>query len=741
MNAFRHCAELSWETGYAEAPDAAPEIWIPATVPGAVQLDWARAHDWPPYYHADNFHACRWMEDVWWSYRATVPPDDPARPVRWLLLEGIDHAATIFLDDEEIARHVGMNAPCRIDLSKHTTAGRQLRVRLDPAPRSHDRVDAKSQANATTKPAVSYGWDWHPRLVPLGLWDEAYLEDRPARYLAAVELTTAVSEDLQHAHAHLAVTASMPGGIIRARLLSPDDAVVATAETAATARIDALALPLASPQLWMPHTHGIPHLYTVEVELRDERGAVVDTWTKTTGFRRVQLVMNEDAWETKSFPKSRGDAPITLEINGHRLFALGSNWVNPDIFPGTITAARYAEQLQLARQAHFNLLRCWGGAGVDKESFFTQCDQLGLMVWQEFPLSCNCYPNTNSYLEELDTVSQAIIRRLRPHPSVVMWSGGNELFNSWSGMNDQSHALRLLNRNCFDLDRTTPFIATSPLKGIGHGPYVFRHDNGEEGWQGFFHRPHTAYTEFGCPGPSPRETFDLFMPVDEQFPPREGTAWETHHGLGAWPEHPTSWLCTDVLAHYFGEATSLDTLIARGQWLQAEGYRHYFEEARRQKPKASMALNWCYNDCWPCAANNSLIAWPNLPKPAYRAVAEACRPVLASARCERFSGHSGDELGLQLFMLNDGPDEAAAVTVHVVLEHADLRAQIATWEAPATGFDRPAIGPQIKFALPPAAPSAILVVHLETPADPARTNRYELLLNPPGATHRSPPPP
>lgn len=133
-------------------------------------------------------------------------------------------------------------------------------------------------------------------------------------------------------------------------------------------------------------------------------------------------------------------------IHGRSIFARGSNWGSPDIFPGRAGADTYRPLLALARDAHFNLLRCWGGAPAPKESFFERCDVLGLFVWQEFPLACNRYPDTPGYLADLDRESRAIIRRVRQHPCLALWCGGNELFNAWSGMDDQSLALRLLNR-------------------------------------------------------------------------------------------------------------------------------------------------------------------------------------------------------------------------------------------------------------------------------------------------------
>ena len=203
------------------------------------------------------------------------------------------------------------------------------------------------------------------------------------------------------------------------------------------------------------------------------------------------------------------------------------------------------------------------------------------------------------------------------------------------GMDDHSHALRLMNSLCNEITPNVPFPATTPLMGKGHGHYVFRdEDTGEEIFQLMKRSRMTGYTEFGMPGPSDLSTIKKCIPEEELFPPREGTAWEVHHAFNAWSKD--TWLCTQTLEHYFGEAKALDELIRNGQLLQGEGIKFMYEEARRQKPYCSMALHWCFNEPWPTAANNSIINWPDSPKPAYYSAAASCRPVLASAAFEKF---------------------------------------------------------------------------------------------------------
>jgi len=352
---------------------------------------------------------------------------------------------------------------------------------------------------------------------------QAELKWLDANAIRGAQLNFVVADSLQQA----AVTLYVHGGNnadthLRWQIVDPAGKVVVKVDKPIGEKHPLFSDAINNPVLWWPHDHGKQARYESILQRLDAKGKIIEERRQKFGLRRVRLVMNEGAWkEPRDFPMSRSTPPITLEINGRRIFAKGSNWVSPDIFPGTLSRATYEPQLKLVKQNHMNIVRLWGGAPVQKEAFYDLCDELGIMVWQEFPLACNTYPDCPRYLIFLDQESKSIILRLRQHPCVVLWCGGNELFNNWSSMTDQSHALRLLNANCYELDRNTPFLPTSPVMGMGHGHYAFRDpDHGREAWNYFQESRCTAYTEFGMPGVASEKTLRLFMPESELFPPR-----------------------------------------------------------------------------------------------------------------------------------------------------------------------------------------------------------------------------
>ncbi len=718
---------LKWEVGFNKPAESTPVSWFPGTIPGAVQLDYAKANNWPILYYAENWKEYGWMEDVCWIYKTTFKkPDLNLGEQLFFVSKGIDYEFEIYLNGEKLFYQEGMFTPVNLGITEKLKAENELRIKILPAPKIGSfRVD-RSQAAQSCKPAVSYGWDWHPRLVPLGIWDDTFLEIRNNIHINDLFTNYNLNHDFSEAEITVfAEGENLKGNQFEWSLLSPEGKIVCTEKGEIQSEKLAVST-LKNPQLWWPHDHGAQPLYISEVAIKDKTGKVITSQKYTVGFRQIKLVMNEGLWEEEiPFPKTRNKPSITIEINGRRIFSKGTNWVNPEIFPGIITKERYNELLNFALEANFNMLRVWGGGIVNKESFYELCNEKGILVWTEFPLACNNYEGTPKYLKVLEQESKSIIKRIRKHPSNAMWSGGNELFNNWSGMTDQSLAIRLINSQCYLLDPNTPFIPTSPVFGMGHGNYVFRDLDGvTEVYQWMPKAKSTAYTEFGMPGPSPVEILKTIIPENELFPPMPGTSWESHHAFKAWVGD--TWLMKAFLTEYFGEAKNLEELVANGQWVQCEGYKCIFEEARRQKPFCAMALNWCYNEPWPTAANNSLINYPAKPKPAFYAVGKSCRPVLASARIQKFRWKAGEKFSTQLFILNDKYESIDSGTVKATIKSGNKTVELGKWDFEKNGPNKNIEGPFIEVDLPNFDFQKMTLI-LEVEGHPEWNSEYDLL--------------
>ncbi|MCL2099003.1 MAG: hypothetical protein FWH24_01020 [Oscillospiraceae bacterium] len=732
---------LNFKIGYSETKNKLPEKYAAASVPGNAQLDWAKAENYPDYNFGGNFKKFDWMEDVYWRYSAEInkPELNPGERL-YFVSKGIDYEFEILLNGEKLSYQEGMFTPVDIDITDKLTEKSQLDIIIYPAPKAKNRPRDRSEADECVKPPVSYGWDWHPRLIPSGLYEECYLETRPECYIADAEVMYELSDDLSYADITLEVSimGEKEKTAMKWELFDKNGKLVLEHKYGGAGSII-----FNNPELWWPNEHGEQVLYKSIFTLSGG-GKVLDKKESKIGFRRCKLVRNHGAFDI-GFPKSCDLPPITIEINNRRIFAKGSNWVEPEIFTGTITRETYEPLIKLAKEAHFNILRSWGGCIISKEAFFDLCDEYGIMVWREFPLSCNNYRDNPAYLETLDRESQAIIKKVRRHACLAIWCGGNELFNGWSGMDDQSHALRLLNANCYKLDKLTPFLPTSPVAGMGHGCYVFRYN--EEGWMqpdmaqnseysagydcltAMINAGNTAYTEFGNPSVSDIDTLKSIIPKDELFPPKPGGAWQDHHGFYAWTGE-NSWLYADTVEYYFGKPETLEELITNTQLLQCAGYKGIYEEARRQWPKCSMALNWCYNEPWPTAAGNNLITYPALPKPAYYAVQQSCRQQLASARVKKFDFISGEDFSAELFILNDLPEKIGPLKVKAALKTNSKTYAPVIWETGETPASEHLSGGVYSVTLD-EKDSCLMTLTLEVEGKPEMNSEYIFICNKP----------
>jgi len=725
---------LNWEIGYASKSSDVPAKWYPAAVPGAVQLDVAKALKYDIYYFAENWKDYLWMEDQYFTYRTSFKrPSISENQKCFFVSKGIDYEFEIWLNGEKLFYQEGMFTAVKLDLTSKLKDKNELLVKIYPIPKLQKEPADRSQAAQSVKPAVSYGWDWHPRLVPVGIWDESGLVIQNKSEISDLDLNYLLDKELKKANISCKIKgANLENCQYKFTISNTQGKVVLNKEGSFKSNEIELLGEIGQLQLWWPHDHGVPYLYSMDFQLLDANGVLIDQKTSKIGFRKVELVMNEGAWDfPKTLPKTRSIPPIQIEINGRKIFAKGTNWVNPEIFPGIITCDRYNELLDRAKEANFNILRVWGGGIINKESFYELCDEKGILVWQEFPLACNNYEGTAHYLKILEQESEAIIQRLKAHPSLALWCGGNELFNSWSKMTDQSLALRLLNSQCYRLDPNTPFLPTSPVMGMAHGNYVFRFwETNEEVFQWMPRSHNSAYTEFGVPALSSVEVLKKIIPESELWPPKPGTSWESHHAFNAWVGD--TWLMPEVLKFYFGEAKNMEELVANSQLLQSEGYKCIYEEARRQKPYCSMALNWCFNEPWPTAANNSIVNWPNIPKPGFYAVKNACRPFLASAQIRKFVYTEGEDFEADLWMLNDLPDSIGKGNVSVKIAADNFELKLLNWEYDALSANTNLAGPTERCKLPFINSNSFKLI-LEVEGHPEYSSEYTFLYKPLGS--------
>ena len=189
-----------WTIGFASTINESPTNWYSATVPSAVQLDLAKALHYGTYYYAENWKDYGWMEDQFFTYRTTFAKPILAENQKcFFVSKGIDYEFEITLNGEKLFYQEGMFTPVKLDLTSKLKDQNELFVKIFPIPKLHKQPADRTQAAQSVKPAVSYGWDWHPRLVPVGIWDETGLLVQNQSEITDIDFSYTLDKELKKA--------------------------------------------------------------------------------------------------------------------------------------------------------------------------------------------------------------------------------------------------------------------------------------------------------------------------------------------------------------------------------------------------------------------------------------------------------------------------------------------------------------------------------------------------------------
>ena len=619
-----------------------PHNWIAATVPGSVHHDLWHAGQIPDPYRGQNTLLSEWVSARTWLYRKRFAVDAALAGRRLqLCFEGVDYEASFYLNGESLGRHASMFTPASFEVGHLLNYGGEnvLAVVLQPAPPEQPQV-GRSSLVRTHKTRMNYWWDFCPRLVHLGLWDDVYLHMSDAVRIANVFVRPQLNDDFSQALVDVEVTLSVAGEqavTVEAEIgdaaSSQTRRLLASGENRVTTR-----LALERPRLWWPNGYGEQWLYELQVSVRLDAGRELSDCRRVPfGVRRVEFLPNDGG--------PPGALPYTLSVNGRKMYMKGWNWVPMDLLYGVERPRKRQRLLALARRAHVNVLRVWGGGLIEKEAFYDLCDRLGILVWQEFIQSSsgieNVPPAGWQMVRMMQEEAACIVPRRRNHPSLLLWCGGNELQDAQERPQDDSHPLlRALKATVQAHDPGRHWLPTSPsgprfgntLENIEaapeglhdvHGPWIYQ--GLEEQYRLFNAGTALLNSEFGVEGITNLRTLNEVMPQEQQRPiQRANPFW---HHLGAW------WIWEAHWDEFWGELTQRDTpQVARAtQFLQAEGLRYAVEANRRRKYHNSGSLPWQFDEPYPMAACTSAVDYYARPKPAYHAVARAYAPLLLSA--------------------------------------------------------------------------------------------------------------
>ncbi|NLE28546.1 MAG: hypothetical protein GX629_02610 [Phycisphaerae bacterium] len=625
--------------------------WLDAIVPGEVHLDLIRAGLLREPTLGTNCLEARWVEECFWSYRRTfTPPAEALTGQAWLLFEGLDYAARIFLNGEEIGRHANYFYPCRINVTgKMNTGENVLVVELESglfhaAEKSVAGYHGTQVENAfltkrlwLRKPQCSFGWDWAPRLLNVGIHKPVSLEWASVVRADQLVVLSDLNEDLTRGHWR--VRYGVEGLDQEHR---PGRLHVMIEETGQTFSRDIEVPPglgilemegdIDHPKLWWPVGQGEQSLYTFRVWIEID-GEKFGEQKRRTGFRKVRI--NQD-------PHPQGGRYFIFEINHRPIFIKGACLVPADIIYARLDRARYETLVDRALEANFNFLRVWGGGLYESDDFYELCDERGILVWQEFIFACGGYPATDdTFMQNITNETTYQIRRLASHPSLVVWCGNNEIhwenYERREGVIYPDHSLyhfvlpRLLSREdpCRYYQPSSPY---SPEPGVNPNadPMGDQHP-----WSiGFGDIDFRKYRDMTCRfpdeggmlGPNSLPALHACLPKGQKF--MNSFAWQIHDNSVEFGfNHSAPDRIIREWTNLNPRELSLEDFIYYGGLIHGEALSEYIDNFRRRKFDSAAAVFWMYNDCWPTTRSWTIVDYLQNRTPAFYPVRRSCAPV------------------------------------------------------------------------------------------------------------------
>jgi beta-mannosidase len=614
--------------------------WHSARVPGTVHTDLMALGIIPDPYDGTNENDVQWIDGVQWIYRKTFAFPESLRRETYIRLraEGLDTYANIRINGKRVGRTSNMFVEHVLNLKNVLHVGQNtIEIQFDsPVVRSQALEQAHGRLRVALEPhrvyvrkaQYSFGWDWGPKLTTSGIWRPIQIEAFSGSRLrdpfvkvvsiGSREAVVRVSAELEgRVHRGTHVRFALEGGDWKGGRRVP----VRGKKLTTTFRIQ-------RPRLWWPNGHGDHPLYTAHLALYHADTPLHELCVRFA-LRKVRLLQEKDA----------GGKSFILEVNGQKIFCKGADWIPADNFIPRIPDSRYETLLSLARDAHMNMIRVWGGGIYENDIFYELCDRLGVMVWQDFMFACGEYPDQQWFIKEVKAEAEKALRRLRNHPSIVLWCGNNEcewLFcieNPGKKPDDMTGAMifrDLLPSVCKSLDGTRPYWRSSPFgtgfpndesNGVHHQWVVW------SAWKDFAgYRDDNArfITEFGFQAPANLRTMEsCTLPVDR------------HPQSPVIEHHNKQVEGTERLIRFMSGHFRLDMDFARftyhGQLVQAEALKCAVEHWRRRKYRTAGALFWQLNDCWP-VTSWAVIDSSLRPKAAYFYARRFFAPVLVSFR-------------------------------------------------------------------------------------------------------------
>ena len=609
-----------------------------------------------------------WKKPYWYRTTFMVPANDKGKHFQ-LIFKGINYRAAVWVNGKQIAdssQMAGMFAQYSLDVTNAIHAGDTNVLAVKIYPLDYPGLPATPQLKAlgdffanggptgdigkNVTMLCSVGWDWMPAVRDrnMGIWQPVYLRTSGQVVIQNPQIKTDLPNLPDTNIAHLSLDLSLnnyseekQNGNLKITI-SPENfsgqsfTVNQKISVDANGSADVHLTPqnvkqfaVQKPHLWWPNGHGYANLYRIRLQYQNGNQISDDT-SFVFGIRTVSSkVVMVNGWARRDF-----------YVNGERVHLDGGAWV-PDMMLNR-DSTRYDYELHLCKNANINLVRIWGGGIAPPDIFFDMADKYGLLVWQDFWVTGDTqgefkgspdWPlEGNVFIRNMEST----IYRIRNHPSLLVWTGGNE-----------GHARKELydamRNDVATLDGTRPFIPSS--SGFAKLPNGWKgswpddqpsgvYSGGPYSWQDAAHyykladagRDWVFKDETGIPSQPPYETLPSIinnLVPDSTLPFPLNNTWGYHDACVGNGHYDTYY---NAMAERYGAPESMKDFSDKMQLVNANGYRGIFEAAGHKLNETGGVMLWKLNASLPSVIWQ-VYDWYLNPNAGYYFMKRACEPV------------------------------------------------------------------------------------------------------------------
>ncbi|MHB9035524.1 MAG: glycoside hydrolase family 2 protein [Armatimonadota bacterium] len=660
----QHSIDLcgDWSFSYSGGPvdghfacrtdlDSAGYTTYPCTVPGNFELDLQASGIIEDPFHGMNIATLTKYESshVWYSRRfeAEELPGHDAQ----LVFEGLDCLAEVYLNGEHIGSADNMLIEHVFDITGRLRRENKLLVHIRPVreeakkfpypPSVGALCDAMEGLYVRKAPHV-FGWDIMPRAISAGVWRPVKIRFVPRERLENVFLEThRVSDDHSTAQLvlhHSVKTHGEPGDVYEVEVRG----TCGNSTFSATKNVGDIGgrifITVNSPRLWWIRGKGEPNLYDVTLRLM-KNGSEIDSLAFTHGIKNVEL-------DRTSTTDAAGNGEFCIKLNGEKVFILGTNWVPADAYHSR-DADLIPRILELVEDIGCNMVRCWGGNVYESDAFFDICDRKGILVWQDFAMACAYPPQDEEHCKRIEREARAVVRRLRQHACLAMWSGDNEIDYCLAaiGRNPNHNVLtrEVLPKVLREEDWVTPYIPSSPyiddeafranLDCLPENhPWGPRDYYKSDYYKNIFCHFASEIGYHGCPS---AESVKKFISPDKLWPYKNNDEWRLHSTdpiIGVDNFGYRVELMANQIKMLFGEIPdNLEDFAFASQASQAEAMKFFIEMFRMGKWRRTGIIWWNIRDGWP-QFSDAVVDYYFDKKLAYQVIKRCQQPLVLSLR-------------------------------------------------------------------------------------------------------------